>query len=141
MICQTRPRARLCAVLAEAARIGTMAAADCLTDEDVTNSFSMAMAAQKLLGIRNDEEEIKREELATAFKPLFEWRDCLTDAWGEDLVSMLAGLGGDTPDFRLPPTLGAMWKAFGKLDEDKRWAHAEAYVIATEGEVRKCWPT
>jgi hypothetical protein len=72
---------------------------------------------------------------------LFEWRDAGTDAWGEDLVSLLAGLGGDSPDHRLPPNLKAMWERFGRLDEGARWAHAEAYVKATEGgEIRKCWP-
>lgn len=64
------------------------------------------------------------------YEALFKWRDDLTDFYGEDLVSLLSGLGKE-PDFRLPPWLAEEWKAFGNLDEKTRWDHAKAYVRAT----------
>lgn len=66
-----------------------------------------------------------------SYEQLFQWRDDLTDRWGEDLIALLASLGGISRDFLLPAEHVLAWETFGKLDEKMRWAYAKAYVRET----------
>jgi len=74
----------------------------------------------------------KQLDMVKQYEKLFKWRDMLTDRYGEDLIWLLAGLGGYPADFRLPPELVSAWESFGKLDEDTRFRYAKAFVQATE---------
>jgi hypothetical protein len=69
-----------------------------------------------------------------SYEALFRWRDGLTDYASEDLIALLARLGNNPPDHRLPPEHARTWKAFGELDEKTRWEHAKAFVRDTESE-------
>lgn len=74
----------------------------------------------------------KTDEGWKKYEALFRWRDSTTDRWGEDLVALLAGLGNHPPDPRLPAEHIPSWRAFGRIDQEGRWAYAEAFVRATE---------
>jgi hypothetical protein len=98
-----------------------------IQDTSVPGSFTrelLALIEDHLLnGPIGDDEDWKK------FEPLFKWREPMTDYYGQDLISLLTGLGGRLHiDHRLPPELIQMWDEFGKLDGGLRWKYAEAFV-------------
>jgi len=115
---------RMRAALDDAAVIGTCAAAECI--EHATSSFSLGVAAQRLLGLR-EPDPMWRE-----FEALFQWRDACTDRYGDELIDLLAAMGdrgGRHP--QLPPELVSSWDRFASLSEDLKLEYAEAFVHET----------
>lgn len=104
--------------------LGTCAAAECI--EHATSSFSLGVAAQRLLGLR-EPDPMWRE-----FEALFQWRDACTDRYGDELIDLLAAMGdrgGRHP--QLPPELVSSWDRFASLSEDLKLEYAEAFVHET----------
>jgi len=93
--------------------------------------FDLLLGKTGAYAVRPESSGAPRDEPWRRYEPLFLWRDLLTDRWGNDLIALLAGLGGPI-DHRLPSEHVSAWEAFGKLDESTRWAHAKAFVRATE---------
>lgn len=98
------------------------------------------IAFKKLFETEEDVDIGAARDLVIAYprmgiEEMIRWRDSLTDQWGEDLISLIVGMGRSdrNRDRRMPEYLWPAWEAFRAMPSNERDRIAREVLNVPEG--------